>query len=113
MIETREQPDLSTHEQGTATPGRVQPSVGTARSSVGQTDWHDEAERAFLHNLVRHLDAAIKAGQIKHLFLVAPPRALGMLREVYTAHIRSALKQEVDKDLVRVPIHDIEKRLFS
>jgi protein required for attachment to host cells len=113
MVESRGQPDPPTHEQGTDNPGRVHQSVGTARSSVEQTDWHDEAERAFLHELVDHLDNAIKAGRTKHLFVVAPPRALGMLRQVYTGNVRKALQGEVDKDLVRVPIHDIEKRLFS
>jgi len=113
MVETREQSDPPTHEQGTARPGRVHSSIGSARSSVEQTDWHDEAERAFLHGLVGRLDTAIRAGQTKHLFVVAPPRALGMLRQAYTGHIREALQEEVDKDLVRVPIHDIEKRLFS
>jgi protein required for attachment to host cells len=113
MIETREQADPPTHKQGTDSPGRVHPSVGTARSSVEQTDWHDEAEREFLHGLVSRLDTAIKTGQTKHLFMVAPPRALGMLRQAYTGHVREALLQEVDKDLVRMPIYDIEKRLFS
>jgi len=109
-IEMREQKDPPTREQGTSGPGSTHPSVGTARSSVEQTDWHDEAERTFLHALVSHLDTAIRAGQTKHLFVMAPPRALGMLRQAYTTHIRNALKEEVDKDLVHVPVRDIEKR---
>ena len=113
MIETREQPDLPTREQGTDRPGRMQPSVGTARSGVQQTHWHDESERAFLHGLVSHLDGALQAGRTKHLFIVAPPRALGMLREVYTHRVKEALQGEIDKDLVHTPIYDIEKRLFS
>jgi protein required for attachment to host cells len=113
MVETREHADVSTHEQGTDSPGRVHSSVGTARSSVEQTDWHDEAERNFLHSLASHLDAAIKVGKTKALIIVAAPRALGMLRQAYTALIREALRKEVDKDLVKVPIYEIEKRLFS
>ena len=111
--EVREHTDVSTHELGTDTPGRVHPSVGTARSSVEQPDWHDEAERAFLHGLAAHLDAAVRAGETKALIIVAPPRALGMLRKAYTASIRGALQQEIDKDLVKVPIYEIEKRLLS
>jgi len=113
MLETREHPDLSTRELGTDRPGRMQPSVGMARSGVQQTHWHDEAEKAFLHGLASHLDSALQAGRTKHLFVVAPPRALGMLRQVYTHRIREALQGEVDKDLVHEPIYDIEKRLFS
>src|SRR5258706_11242209 len=50
-IETREHKDESTHAQGTDSPGRVHPSVGTAGSSIEQTDWHDQSERNFLHAL--------------------------------------------------------------
>jgi protein required for attachment to host cells len=111
--EIREHSDVSTHEQGTDSPGRVHASFGTARSSVEQTDWHDEAERTFLHGLANHLDAAIRAGKTKALIVVAAPRALGMLRHAYTAPIRGALREEVAKDLVRMPTYEIEKRLFS
>ncbi len=113
VIETREQADPPTHEQGTDHPGRVHESLGASRSSVEQTDWHDEAERAFLRSLIEYLDSAIGAGNPKHLFVVAPPRALGMLRDAYTPRVRRALQAEVDKDLVRAPIYDIERRLFA
>jgi len=112
-VQVLEHSDPPTHQQGTSSPGRVHPSVGTSRSSVEQTDWHDEAERNFLHSLAVRMDTAVKSGQTRALIVVAPPRALGMLRQAYTAHIREALRGEVDKDLVHVPIHDIEKRLFS
>ena len=112
-VEIREHTNAPTHEQGTDSPGRVHSSVGTARSSVEQTDWHDEAERTFLRNLASYLDQAISAGKTKALIVVAAPRALGMLRPAYTAPIREVLRGEVDKDLVRVPIWEIEKRLFS
>jgi protein required for attachment to host cells len=111
--EIREHSDVSTHEQSTGSPGRVHSSFGTARSSVEQTDWHDEAERTFLHGLASYLDAAIRAGKTKALIVVAAPRALGMLRQAYTAPIREAIREELGKDLVRMPIFEIEKRLFS
>ncbi len=111
--EIREHPSASTHEQGTDSPGRVHASVGTARSSVEQTDWHDVAEREFLHALVGRLDTALRNGETKSLIVVAPPRALGMLRHAYTASVRGAVRSEIDKDLVNVPVYEIEKRLFS
>ena len=45
--EVHEEPDLSTHAQGSDAPGRVHHSTGSARSSIEQTDWHDESERTF------------------------------------------------------------------
>jgi protein required for attachment to host cells len=111
--EVSERADARTSEQGTDAPGRVHSSVGTARSSVEQTDWHDEAERAFLEALAKRLDAALVAGETKTLFMVAAPRALGMLRRVYSPAVRAALKAEIDKDYVKLPVHEIEKRLVG
>ena len=45
MHEVYEHDDAKTHEQGTDAPGRSVNSVGSARSAMEQTDWHDEAER--------------------------------------------------------------------
>lgn len=109
--EMREQANPSTHEQGSSRPGKVHQSVGSARSAVEQTDWHDAAERTFLEGLARHLQALATAGVIKDLIFVAPPRALGMLRHAYSPAIRRVLRAEIDKDLVKIPVHEIEKHL--
>ena len=45
--EEREIANPATHLQGTERPGRVHQSVGSARSAVGQTDWHDRTEHDF------------------------------------------------------------------
>src|SRR5438552_890271 len=73
--EVYEQPDPKTHELGTDAPGRSFASVGTARGAVEQTDWHDQEEQRFLHQLTEHLDAAVIAGKAKSVVMVAPPRA--------------------------------------
>jgi protein required for attachment to host cells len=109
--EEREHADPATHVQGTEPPGRVQPSVGTARSAVEQTDWHDRAEQAFLQDLARHLDTSVGKGVAGKLVVIAPPRALGMLRQAYSPAVRHALRGELDKDWVKVPIVEIERRL--
>jgi protein required for attachment to host cells len=107
--ETYEQKDLPTHELGTGAPGRTMSSVGTARSAVSQTDWHDQAERSFLESLATRLDAAVTTGLAKSIVLVASPRALGMIRAAYSKVLRAAVKTEVHKDLVKLPVHEIEK----
>jgi len=110
-IEMFEQPDLPTHELGADVPGRSNASVGRARSAFAQTDWHDQSEQAFLTRLAKHLDAALTAGKTKSLIVVAPPRALGMLRPAYSHALKGAVRAEVDKDLVKMPVPEIEKRL--
>ena len=115
-LKTRETNDNSnppTREQGTDEPGRAFQSVGGARSAMEQTDLHEQSERAFLTRLAARLDAAVKAGQIKSLIIVAPPRALGVIRNAYTPALRAAVQAEIDKDLVRMPVHQIEKHLLE
>jgi protein required for attachment to host cells len=102
-----------THEQGTDQPGRSISSVGSARSAMEQTDWHAQAERTFLVDLASRLDAAVTAGETKCILIVAPPRALGILRQVYTPVLKNALRGEVDKDYVKMPVHEIEKHLAA
>ena len=110
-IQVFEQKDQATHEMGTDKPGRAYSSVGHGRSAVTQTDWHDQAEQAFLTDLAHHLDAAVGAGKTKSMIVIAPPRALGMLRPAYSHGLKAAVRAELDKDLVKMPVHEIEKRL--
>ena len=63
--------------------------------------------------MVKHLDAALATGKTKSVILVAPPRALGMIRPAYSHALRAAVRAEVDKDLVKLPIHEIEKHLTA
>jgi protein required for attachment to host cells len=84
-----------------------------ARSSVEQTDWHDEAERSFLKSLAERLDVAVTRGETSALTMVASPRALGMIRSDYSAAVQKALQGELAKDLVRMPVHEIEKQLLA
>lgn len=111
--EVYEHPDQKTHELGTDAPGRSFSSVGNGRSAMEQTDWHDQEEQRFLHKLAGHLDAEVNAGKAKALIMVAPPRALGVLRQVYSPNLRNALRAEIDKDFVRMPVHEIEKHLAA
>jgi protein required for attachment to host cells len=108
-----EQDGKATRELGTDAPGRAASSVGSSRSAVEQTDWHDRAETAFLEKLAKTLDAEIAAGKVKSIVLCAPPRALGVLRQAYTPALKQAVRAEIDKDLVKIPVYEIEKHLAA
>ncbi len=110
-IAVYEQKDLPTREIGADKPGRTHSSAGSGSSSVTQTDWHNQAEQAFLTHLAQKLDAAVAVGKAKSIILAASPRALGMIRPAYSHALRAAIRTEVDKDLVRLPVYEIEKHL--
>lgn len=105
--------DAPTSALGTDRPGRVHQSVGEARSGVEQTDWHDRDEQEFLKALAVRLDKAVLAKEVAHLVIVAPPRALGVLRKVFSQHVKDAIVMEIDKDLTGAPVREIEKHLFG
>jgi protein required for attachment to host cells len=111
--EVHEHADPPTHALGTDTPGRTHPSIGTARSAMEQVDWHDASERAFLEKLVQRLDVALTAEETKAFVVIAAPRALGMLRSAYSPAVRRAIKAEIGKDYVKMPIHEIEKTFMD
>jgi protein required for attachment to host cells len=107
------QQDRKTHEVGTDRPGRAFNSVGAARSAVAQTDWHDQAEQQFLADLAARLDKAVLAGEAPSLIVVAPPRAIGVLRGKFTSHVRHALRAEIEKDFVKMPVEEITRHLMA
>ena len=111
--EVHEQADEKTHEQGTDAPGRSINSNGSRRSTMEQTDWHDQAEQQFLIDLAKRLDAAVVAGETKSVILIAPPRALGVLRQAISPAVRNAIRAEIDKDYVKMPVYEIEKHLAA
>jgi protein required for attachment to host cells len=109
--EAHEQKNPPTREQGTDEPGRAFASVGNTRSAVEQTHWHQQSERNFLKALASRLDSAVAAGEVESLIVVAPPRALGMIRQAYSPRLRQAIRIELEKDYVKLPVPEIEAHL--
>jgi len=104
---------LPTSQLGSDAPGRSHSSVGHGRSSVEQTDYHTQEEEAFLRSIAAKLDAALQAGKVKAIILVAPPRAIGVLRQAYSHALKQAVRAEIQKDYVKLPIYEIEKHLAA
>jgi protein required for attachment to host cells len=103
----------ATHEQGTDRPGRSFSSVGPGRSSVTQTDWHDLEEHRFAREVAATLEKVVRERKIEALVIVAPPRTLADLRAAFHADVKKRIIAEVDKDLTKHPLYEIEKHLAS
>ncbi len=109
--EVYEQDDPKTSDIGTDKPGRSFNSMSNGRSAMEQTDWHDQSEQRFLAKLAVRLDKAILGGEMPSLIVVAPPRAIGVLRKEFSKHVRQAITGEVEKDYVKMPIDEIMRHL--
>lgn len=100
-----------TREQGSDAPGRAMQSVGSVRSAVETTDWHDLEEHRFAESVADEINEAVRSGACKEIVLVAPPKILGDLRRALSPDAQKRVKGEVAKDLTHHPIGEIEGAL--
>lgn len=105
----------STHEQGTDAPGRAfgGPGVGTARSAVETTDWHDMEEHRFARDVAAVVERMVHDRKIEALVVVAPPRTLADLRKEFHADVKKVVIAELHKDLTKQPVYEIERHLVK
>jgi protein required for attachment to host cells len=111
--EVRDQPDPRNRELFTDRPGKVYQSATTSHSAVELTDRHDAAEHAFIKASLSRLDQLMAPTKHSCHVIVAPPRALGVIRKLYTSALTTTSKGELAHDWVRLPVHEIESRLVE
>jgi protein required for attachment to host cells len=107
-----EEENPSSHEQGTERPGHIgKGSQSGRRSAVEPTDWHDIEEHRFARKVAAAMELVIRAGKVKALVVVAPPRTLADLRGAFHPDVKARVIAEINKDLTKHSIGDIEKHL--
>jgi len=111
--ETLSQPNEPDREIGTDKPGRTHAADGSSGSAVQQTDWHEQAETEFLKRVAAKMDLLVREKQARRIVLVAPPRALGTLRDNLTPDVQAAISAEVPKDYINLPVDQIERHLVA
>ncbi len=99
-----------THEQGTDRPGRGFKRAATnRRSSMEETDWHKLEKHRFAEHVASAMERLVRRDDVKAVIIVAPPRTLADLRHALHPDVKSRITAEIDKDLTKHPIADIEK----
>ena len=79
-----------------------------AKSAMEETDWHRVAKERFAEDVAGRLDQWATSGRFQHLVVIADPRSLGALRNVYGEKLKSLIVAEIDKDLTNLPLDKIE-----
>ena len=103
-----------THEQGSDKPGRGFKRAHTnQRSSVDNTDWHVLGEQRFTQHVAAAMERLMRERNTKALVVAAPPRTLAELRHALHADVKRRIIAEIDKDLTKHPIGEIEKHLVA
>lgn len=113
LIEHMEAPYRGrTSDQGTDRPGCLQ-NRSTPASAIEQTDWHRQEKDTFAMRIAARLDLLGKEHPTRSIILVAPPRILGSLRRALSPSVSAAVVTEIDKDLTKHPVHEIERLLTT
>ena|SRR5581483_728061 len=100
------------HELGLDRPARVKESANSARHAVEpRRDLHLAAKEDFVKAVAGEIDAAHGRKRFDKLVLVAPPRVLTELKERLSNAMAKLAADSVQKDLTKVPDHDLAEHL--
>jgi protein required for attachment to host cells len=115
LVDAKEIDNPPSREQAVARAGRTNDGrAGSMRKSAfDETDFHRLAKEAFARDFAAKLNRAAMAGAFDKLVVIAPPATLGELRAEYHADLRKRLVGEIDRDLTKHPIPEIEKQVAA
>ena len=109
-----DQENPSTHEQGSDRPGRLSEAhISGPRSAVEPTDWHDIEEHRFARKVAAAVEQLVRGNKATALIVVAPPRTLADLRNAFHPDVKACIIAEINKDLTKHPLIEIEKYLMN
>lgn len=107
LLRSEEQDLPLESEDGSGRPGRMsQPS--TPKSAFEETDWRRLAKAEWAKELADQLNNWASTGKFDKLLLAAAPRTLGDLRPHMSGALKAKLVAELDKDLTKHHVKDIE-----
>ena len=93
-------------------PTRVMESAASARHAIEpRRDLHTAAKEDFVRLVADQLEAEHDRGQFDKLVLVAPPRVLTELKERLSKPIAEVVIDDLQKDLTKIPDHDLAEHL--
>jgi protein required for attachment to host cells len=84
---------------------------GGHQSSSGNPDNRGQEEDSYASATAELLNQGVLSGEIKHLYVVAPPRTLGELRKQYHAKLRDALIGEMHHEHTQDSVETLQKAL--
>jgi len=112
VVEEKEiHPNPAHHEQASDLAGQSARTMDGRGGSMEEVDFHQQEEDRFAADLAAMLKERALRNEFEALVVVAPPRTLGELRKHYHKEVERRLVAELPKDLVNLPVPEIEKIL--
>ena len=86
--------------------------AGAGRHAMdGGRSLHEAEEEKFLKRVADRIGDAEKQNEFDYLVIAAPPRALGLLRDMLSAGAKSRIRADLSKDLLGEPAAKLRERL--
>jgi protein required for attachment to host cells len=95
----------------TDAPGLVQQSFGSGRSTYEETDFQQQEEDRWIKDAAEELKERALRNDFDALAIVAPPKALGVLRKCLHKEVEKRLVCTINKEMSGRPVPDIEALL--
>lgn len=92
-------------------PGTSHSSMGHGRSSMEETDFHQQAEDRFICDFGESLNQAALKQKFDRLVVMAPPRAIGVLRNCLHEETSRRIVKELTGDYTNHPTLKLEELL--
>ena len=105
--------DRKDSEIKTDAPGTQGQSAGYGRPAMDETDFHQQEEDRWVKDAAEELKRRALRNDFDSLVVIAPPKALGVLRKELHKEVERRIILTVNKEMTDRPIPDIEELLVG
>ena len=88
-------------------------SFGYGRPAMDETDYHQQDEDRWVKDAAAQLKKRALANDFEALAIIAPPKALGVLRKELHKEVEKRIVLTINKEMTDRPIPDIEDLLVG
>lgn len=108
-----ERDDSMDRDLKTDAPGTGSQRVGMGRDTMEETDFHQQEEDRWVKDAAEELKRRALKNDFEALAIIAPPKALGVLRKVLHKQVTRRIVLTLNKEMTDRPIPDIEELLVG
>ncbi|HUE78496.1 MAG TPA: host attachment family protein [Sphingomicrobium sp.] len=94
-------------------PGSQSPRFGSGRDTMEETDFHQQEEDRWVKDAAEELKRRALKNDFDALAIIAPPKALGVLRKELHKEVERRIVLTLNKEMTDRPISDIEELLIG
>ncbi len=108
-----ERDDPMDREIKTDAPGTQGQRWGDGRPTMDEVDFHQQGEDRWIKDAAEELNRRALNNDFDSLVIIAPPKALGVLRKELHKEVERRIVLTVNKEMTDRPIPDIEELLVG